>query len=83
MEHAEGNRYARKPQQKSEPGKKRGKANRQLVWLTRVLVVPGLLFLSLVVGLMIGYSVLGDRPVSEVFDLRTYKHMFDLIFQGT
>lgn len=51
--------------------------------VARVLFVPFLLFVSLLAGLMIGYSVLGDRPVSEVFHPETYKHMFDLIFSGT
>lgn len=46
----------------------------------KVLLVPFLLFLSLVIGLMIGYSVIGKKPVSEVFDWNTYKHMYDLIF---
>lgn len=82
MEQAEGNRHVRKQPQKKEPDKARSRVN-PLSLLTKVLVVPGLLFLSLLVGLIIGYAVLGDRPVSEVFDLRTYKHMFDLIFQGT
>lgn len=49
----------------------------------RILFVPFLLFVSLVIGLMIGYSVIGDLPVSQVFDLGTYKHMYDLIFTGT
>lgn len=51
--------------------------------LARLLLVPFLLFFSLVVGLIIGYAVLGNGPVSEVFDLNTYKHMYDLIFAGT
>jgi hypothetical protein len=32
---------------------------------------------------VIGYSVIGNKPVSEVFDFHTYKHMYDLIFQDT
>ncbi len=51
--------------------------------LARIMLVPFLLFISLVIGLMIGYSVIGDLPVSQVFDLETYKHMYDLIFAGT
>lgn len=49
----------------------------------KVLVIPFLLFISLMIGLMIGYSVVGDLPVSEVFQIKTYKHMYDLIFSGT
>ncbi|UFJ40138.1 DNA-directed RNA polymerase subunit beta [Brevibacillus humidisoli] len=85
MEQVEQNRYSRRPQQTSEQKKPKpnGRANKRVLLLTRVLLIPGLLFLSLIVGLMIGYSVLGDRPVSEVFDLRTFTHMYDLIFEGT
>ncbi len=55
-------------------------------WLKRivkVMSVPFLLFFSLVVGLMIGYGVMGKQPLTEVFDVNTYKHMYDLIFSGT
>lgn len=51
--------------------------------MIKIVLVPFLLFLSLVVGLMIGYGVLGHKPASEVFDLGTYKHMWDLLFAGT
>lgn len=48
--------------------------------VAKILLVPFLLFFSLVVGLMIGYGVIGKMPISEVFDVNTYKHMYDLIF---
>ncbi|GAA4720915.1 DNA-directed RNA polymerase subunit beta [Brevibacillus fulvus] len=51
--------------------------------IARLLIIPFLLFFSLLIGLIIGYGVLGDQPVSEVFNLNTYKHMYDLIFSGT
>jgi hypothetical protein len=53
------------------------------VTAAKLLLVPFLLFFSLVIGLVIGYSVIGNKPVSEVFDFHTYKHMYDLIFQDT
>jgi hypothetical protein len=49
----------------------------------KIVMVPFLLFFSLVIGLMIGYGVIGHKPTSEVFDLGTYKHMWDLLFAGT
>ncbi|WP_139491114.1 DNA-directed RNA polymerase subunit beta [Brevibacillus dissolubilis] len=51
--------------------------------VAKIVLVPALLFFSLLIGLIIGYSVIGKSPVSEVFDLNTYKHMYDLIFAGT
>jgi len=51
--------------------------------LSKLLFVPLLLFFSLVAGLMIGYGFLGKQPITEVFNVNTYKHMYDLIFSGT
>ncbi len=81
MDHIEGRRF---PAQKQEDGqhspKRKGKP-----WFAvagKLLLIPLLLFLSLVIGLVIGYSVIGKQPVSEVFSIQTYKHMYDLIFAG-
>ncbi|USG65386.1 DNA-directed RNA polymerase subunit beta [Brevibacillus ruminantium] len=51
--------------------------------LAKLLIIPFLLFFSLIIGLVIGYSVVGHKPASEVFDIHTYKHMYDLMFSGT
>lgn len=53
-----------------------------MIMAAKLLLIPILLFASLTVGLAIGYSVLGKQPVSEVFSLQTYTHMYDLIFTG-
>ena len=70
----------------SQQGKQHERARRGSRWpfvVAKVMLVPFLLFFSLVAGLMIGYGVVGDKPVSEVFDLGTYKHMYDLLFADT
>ncbi|WP_051330802.1 DNA-directed RNA polymerase subunit beta [Aneurinibacillus terranovensis] len=46
----------------------------------KMVLFPFLLIVSLLFGLIIGYSVVGKGPVLEVFDLHTYTHMYDLIF---
>jgi hypothetical protein len=72
------------PRQKQETQHK--ELRREKAWTVtaaKLLLVPFLLFFSLLIGLMIGYSVIGNKPVSEVFDFHTYKHMYDLIFQDT
>jgi hypothetical protein len=38
------------------------------------------LFLTLFVGLSIGYVVLGHRPLSEVFSAHTWTHLYNLVF---
>ncbi|TGU56121.1 DNA-directed RNA polymerase subunit beta, partial [Mesorhizobium sp. M00.F.Ca.ET.186.01.1.1] len=53
------------------------------VTIAKIVLVPILLFFSLVIGLAIGYGVVGHKPTAEVFDLGTYKHMWDLLFANT
>lgn len=48
-------------------------------WI-KVMIIPALLFLSMVTGAIVGYSVLGDGSAGDVFNLKTWKHMYDLIF---
>ncbi len=48
-------------------------------WI-KIMIIPVLLFLSVVTGAIVGYSVLGDGSAGDVFDLKTWKHMYDLIF---
>ncbi|MFC4599716.1 DNA-directed RNA polymerase subunit beta [Cohnella hongkongensis] len=64
---------------KSKPSA--GRIVAQVVWMSfKLLIIPVLCIAALIVGLAIGFSVLGDRPVSEVFDIKTWKHMYDLVF---
>mgnify|MGYP001476263058 CR=1 FL=1 len=82
MDQGKGKRIPRDGQMARDREQRRGGQ----AWpfqLAQILFIPFLMFFSLVIGLVIGYSVLGDKPASEVFDLNTYKHMYDLIFQGT
>lgn len=81
MEQEKGRRLPN-TETKKQPGANR-RSKPWVLTAAKILVIPFLLFISLVIGLMIGYSVLGDRPVSEVFQFETYKHMYDLIFSGT
>lgn len=53
---------------------------RVLLTTLKFTIIPILCIVALIVGLAIGYVVLGDKPLSDVFDLRTWKHMYDLVF---
>ncbi|MFC5403605.1 DNA-directed RNA polymerase subunit beta [Cohnella soli] len=66
----------------NEPAKRSsGKVIGRIVWVSvKILIIPVLCVAALIVGLAIGYGVLGDRPMSEVFDSSTWKHMYDLVF---
>lgn len=57
---------------------------KRYLWpVVRHLIVPAVCILALMFGLAAGYTVLGDRPLSEVWKLETWKHMFDLVFSNT
>ncbi|HEY2494655.1 MAG TPA: DNA-directed RNA polymerase subunit beta [Paenibacillus sp.] len=43
-------------------------------------MIPLFLLLSLIGGMIVGYVVLGKEEMSEVFQLKTWQHVIDLIF---
>jgi hypothetical protein len=52
-----------------------------VIWtIIKFLLIPAACLAALVVGLAIGYAVLGNRPMSDVFEIGTWKHMYDLVF---
>lgn len=66
-------------------GKKRKKKKLPIVLLIilrmiRILLVPALCIAALYAGLRIGYVHLGEQNPEDIFDVRTWKHLFDLIF---
>lgn len=49
----------------------------------RILFVPALCLASLAIGLTIGYSTIGGGDAADVFKFETWKHLYDLVFEGT
>lgn len=82
MDQVKGKSFPRDMQEAEQKQQKRPRRSRRAT-LLKIMIVPFLLFFSLVLGLIIGYSAIGKMPASDVFDLNTYKHMYDLIFSGT
>lgn len=66
------------------PARKKRSAGRLIgliIWTTiKVLIVPVLCVAALLVGLAIGYVVLGKGELADVFDMHTWRHMYDLVF---
>lgn len=60
--------------------KKRNPALRALLWTLRAFVVPVLCVAAILGGMYVGYAILGKRPGDEVFQIETWKHMYDLVF---
>lgn len=58
-----------------------GRVVARIIWMSiKMLIIPVLCVMALIVGLAVGYTVLGDKPLSDVFDSGTWKHMYDLVF---
>lgn len=67
--------------QLSRPRRKKKKENRSLPRSVKIGIALLLIIVSGVVGLALGYSYAGKGPVSEAFDISTYKHLYDLVFK--
>ncbi|MED4600724.1 DNA-directed RNA polymerase subunit beta [Paenibacillus validus] len=67
--------------QKATPPTKRWK--KIVIGLIRWTWIPIVCVVTLFIGLSIGYVYIGKQPMSEVFDLATWRHLFDLIFAST
>lgn len=63
---------------KSPTAKKKRRYKQLPVW-GKILIIFGLIFGSLLFGLIIGYSIIGKGPLGDVFSFSTWKHILDLI----
>jgi len=61
----------------TKPPKKRKKT--MPLW-SKALIIAGLVLGSGWVGMILGYTVVGKRPLGEALSFSTWKHLFDLIF---
>lgn len=69
------------PRATDKSGRSPGRTIGRILWVSfKVLIIPMLCIAALIVGLAIGYVVLGDKPLSDVFDWSTWQHMYDLVF---
>lgn len=50
------------------------------IWL-RLVIIAVLLVLSLLLGAIVGYGVIGDGHISDVFKKATWTHITDLILK--
>jgi hypothetical protein len=67
------------PQRESvSSGRRKRKSGMPL--LLKISLISFLLFIALLGGLITGYSIVGDGAVLDVFNLKTWKHMYDLVF---
>ncbi|MDF2669105.1 MAG: DNA-directed polymerase subunit beta [Paenibacillus sp.] len=48
--------------------------------IMRILLVPFLCVAALIGGVVIGYVYMGGRDSADVWDIETWKHLFELVF---
>ncbi|MFC5653105.1 DNA-directed RNA polymerase subunit beta [Paenibacillus solisilvae] len=80
---AEQELHSKRGAEAAQSDKERPKRNqgvRILLWLLRKSVVPALCVIAIVGGMCVGYVTIGKGSVSDVFNLATWKHMYDLVF---
>ncbi|MNI01241.1 DNA-directed RNA polymerase subunit beta [compost metagenome] len=65
-----------KPKEK----RKRGKGLAITLLILKWIRVPFLCLVALAVGLWLGYAKLGKQPVADMWQLDTWKHLYDLVF---
>lgn len=73
-------------QEKKQPGKLPPWLKTTLFILfkiMRALLVPALCLAALFIGLTIGYATIGGGSAGDVFKFETWKHLYDLVFEGT
>lgn len=65
------------------PSPKKKKRSKWLNITLKILTairVPFFCLVALAAGLWIGYVKVGGQPASEMFQIRTWKHLYDLVF---
>ncbi|RXZ83454.1 DNA-directed RNA polymerase subunit beta [Paenibacillaceae bacterium] len=72
-----------KTKSKAKARKKRPWIVRLIFWLMIKSIAPILLILALAGGLYLGYVILGKGSMDDVFEIETWRHMYDLIFSDT
>lgn len=82
QEQAEDNKKNTKASRQKQPKEKKPIRRIFPIWL-RIVVVFVLAFLALIIGLVVGYSILGDGSPMDVLELETWQHIIDIATGGS
>lgn len=66
-----------------KPRKRKKRWVRILLFTLRLLLIPFLCLCALYAGLVIGYVRIGGQPYSDIFDMATWKHLYELVYSKT
>jgi cell division protein FtsL len=71
------------PRPKKKKRIKRRTAGQKVLFFTaKWMFIIFCLVISVIFGLVVGYSVIGEGNTTDVFDVQTWKHVFDLVFKS-
>lgn len=62
--------------------KRRTSGQKALFFTAKWMFILFCLVISVIFGLVVGYSVIGEGNMIDVFDVKTWKHVFDLVFKS-
>lgn len=79
-EHENEQKSTRRTQKRSLKWGKEPKKHAFPIWL-RIVVVIVLTFISLIVGAMIGYGVIGDGAPLDALKIKTWQHIIDIVIK--
>jgi hypothetical protein len=68
------------PETEEEPEEEKKGLPRFARLAIRILWLPVTLVAVLIIGLIIGHTVIGKEPASDIFDWNMWKHLYDLIY---
>jgi hypothetical protein len=66
-----------------KPRKRKKRWVRILLFTLRLLLVPFLCLCALYAGLVIGYVRIGGQHYSDIFDMATWNHLYDLVYSNS
>jgi hypothetical protein len=70
------------PRPKKKKRIKRTSGQKALFFTAKWMFITFCLVISVIIGLVVGYSVIGEGKTVDVFDVKTWKHVFDLVFKN-
>lgn len=71
---------AASPKKKQPKKKRKSGGSRVLAFIAKWIFIIFCFLFSIVIGLVVGYSILGEGSIGDVFNIGTWKHLYDLIF---
>jgi hypothetical protein len=66
------------------PKKKAPRKRRRWIGIVLQFIgIPILCIIALGAGLVIGYVYIGKQPMDDVYEIETWRHLYDLVFSET